>query len=185
MAALSSEGSKSSGLVVLPPNLSVSTGPTTSRSGTLTTSGADSSRTTPAARKRLHRYRRAEYGGIVIERDYTEGMHLRFVTDYPDELASHGITAEQFDYTISTINQIFDAAESWSFFTCCESFLACVSLYSLWLIWTPYYDRQVARFRRFLQEQNETVYNPRGLHCLDPIHNGLLHFQIIITSAEI
>ena len=143
------------------------------------------SRQNASARKRHHRYRRAEYTGIVIERDYSRGMHLRFVPDFPDELNGHNVSPEEFAHTIHTINQIFDDAESWSWINFCEAFIACTSLYSLWLCWTPYYERKVQQFREFLHHQNETVYHPKGLHCLDPILNGLLHFEILVVSTEI
>lgn len=137
------------------------------------------------ARKRNHRYKRAEYSGIVVERDYSLGMHVRFVTDYPDELNGYQLSPDEFARTIDTINRIFDEAEGWNWVNICEAFLACTSLYSLWLCWTPHYERKIQQFRQFLNHQNESVYHPKGLHLMDPVLNGLLHFEIIVTSVDL
>jgi hypothetical protein len=92
--------------------------------------------------------------------------------------------------------------------TCCESCFGCISAYLTYLCLDTYYDKVLLllsinnsifnfififlfiikclkKISAFIDEQNDTVWKPRGLYVTDPIERGLRVIEIVITdSAE-
>ena len=117
---------------------------------------------------------------IFVQRDYSEGLGVRFEKKYPRELSQY-IDEPRFIETIETINSLFKEAEDISCTTFCESCCSCLTFYLLYLCIDTHYEKCLQRVATFVNDQNEKVYIPRGLHLTDPAENGLRVIEITIN----
>lgn len=118
---------------------------------------------------------------IYIQRDYTEGTNVKFHINFPPELEGK-IEVGMFENTINTINEMFAEAERLSVATYFEGCLACLTAYCIYTCMDPHYDKCVKRCSRFIIEQNERYWVPRGLFITDPIERGLRVIEISVLS---
>jgi hypothetical protein len=118
---------------------------------------------------------------VFIQRDYSEGTTLKFCPKFPQELEGK-IDRTAFDYTITQLNNLYLKAESLSSRTYCESCFACLTAYLAYLCIETYYDKVLKEISVFIQQQNDTVYIPRGLMLIDPIDRGLRILEICILT---
>lgn len=119
---------------------------------------------------------------IFIPRDYSEGTTVKFQTQFHPDL--EGLVERQhFEYLISTLNEMYYQAET-SRAAYLESCFACLSAYLLYLCIETHYSKCMKKVAAFINDQNETVWKPRGLYVTDPIERGLRVIEIIIKVDE-
>lgn len=118
---------------------------------------------------------------VFIQRDYQEGTNVKFQSKFPSELEDK-IDRASFEHLINTLNTIYAEAEKISGKTYCEGFLACLTAYLIYVCMETHYEKCLKRIARFIQEQNETVWLPRGLLVIDPVERGLRVVEIAILS---
>jgi len=118
---------------------------------------------------------------VFIQRDYMEGTSVRFQTKFPQEL-ERKIEVAAFEYTLVQLNNMYAEAENLSSRTYCESCMACLTAYLSYLCVETYFDKTMKKIARFIQEQNDTIYIPRGLMLVDPIERGLRILEICILT---
>lgn len=122
---------------------------------------------------------------IFIQRDYSEGTNVKFQTKFPAELDGL-IDRHLFEQTINTLNRIYAEAEKTSATTFCESCLACLTSYVIYLCIETHYQKCLKRIAAYLEDQNETVWLPRGLLITDPIERGLrvIEISVLVDSTN-
>ncbi|CAH1782474.1 unnamed protein product [Owenia fusiformis] len=118
---------------------------------------------------------------IFISRDFSEGTTVKFLTKFPTELEGK-IDKKDFDATMNRLNELYTEAESLSSKSYCESCFACLSAYLVYMCMDTHYEKVLKKIGRFLQDQNDNVYLPRGLMLIDPIERGLRCLEICILT---
>ncbi|XP_037068291.1 golgin subfamily A member 7-like [Pollicipes pollicipes] len=118
---------------------------------------------------------------VFIQRDYSEGTAVRFQTAMPPELEGR-IEPGVFENTLTTINEIFMEAEELNCATYCEGCLACLTAYCIYTCMDPHYDKCVKKCSRYIVEQNERLWLPRGLLLTDPIERGLRVIEVSVLN---
>uniref|UniRef100_A0A8D3BLS2 Golgin subfamily A member 7 n=1 Tax=Scophthalmus maximus TaxID=52904 RepID=A0A8D3BLS2_SCOMX len=105
---------------------------------------------------------------VFVQRDYGSGTTCRFQTKFPSELDSR-LDKQQFEETIQTLNNLY-----------AEGCLACLTAYTIFLCMETHYEKMLKKIARFIKDQNEKIYAPRGLLLTDPIERGLRVVEITI-----
>ncbi|KAF2070811.1 hypothetical protein CYY_007879 [Polysphondylium violaceum] len=123
------------------------------------------------------------YHTVTIQRDYSD-IVTKFEKEFPNELQSSGITQDQFEYTISRINQWLEKAETVDSTNIIEEFFGCITFFSIFLCYDDKYKKIIKSITQFIQEQNETVYQGRGVTLVNPMGNGFLKFEILIKYTS-
>ncbi|XP_011296966.1 golgin subfamily A member 7 [Fopius arisanus] len=118
---------------------------------------------------------------VFVQRDYTEGTMVKFQTRFPPELSDR-LDPETFEYTINQLNNYFAEAESGSCSTYCEGCLACLTGYLIYICTETHYEKCLRKVAKFICEQNDRVYRPRGLLLTDPTTRGLRLIEISILD---
>lgn len=77
---------------------------------------------------------------VFIQRDYTDGVGVKFDTKLPAELQGK-IDAGEFEHVIDQINGIYADAERLSAKTCLENCLACLTAYLLLICMPTNYEK--------------------------------------------
>ena len=121
---------------------------------------------------------------IYIQRDYSHGLSVRFSSNFPDELNGR-IDRDAFDFVISKVNRIFDEAEKVSLFSVLDSLIGCLTAYLIFVCYDSYYDRCLKKVTRLIEEQNESVWKPKGLLLTDPKDRGLRMIEITLFEAAV
>ncbi|XP_012554658.2 golgin subfamily A member 7 isoform X1 [Hydra vulgaris] len=116
---------------------------------------------------------------VFIQRDYSEGTAVQFQKKFPIELEGR-IPRNLFDQTIQTINKTFDAAESHDMYSLFQGFCACLTGFLIYICFDTQYEKHMKKLAQYIQEQNETVYSPRGLMLINPMERGLRVIEIHI-----
>ena len=104
------------------------------------------------------------------------------------------IEREKFEYTLNTLNEVYAEAEKMSCSSCCEGCFACLTAYLLYCCSDTHFEKAssltemflssfltliliclqcLKKVAKFIIEQNERVYVPRGLLIIDPVERGL------------
>jgi len=120
---------------------------------------------------------------VFIQRDYSEGTQVKFQTKFPQELETR-VERVVFENTVTQLNNMCAEAEALSSSTYCESCFACMTAYLAYLCMETHYEKILKKINRYIQEQNETMYLPRGLMLVDPAQNGLRILEICIFSEQ-
>ncbi|XP_014485063.1 PREDICTED: golgin subfamily A member 7 [Dinoponera quadriceps] len=118
---------------------------------------------------------------VFIQRDYSEGTMVKFQTRFPTELESR-LDRQSFEYTINQLNSYFAEAERPSCRTYCEGCLACITGYLLYICKETHYEKCLRKVAKFVSEQNDRVYKPRGLLLTDPTTRGLRLIEISVLD---
>ncbi|XP_033221014.1 golgin subfamily A member 7 [Belonocnema kinseyi] len=92
------------------------------------------------------------------------------------------IDRQAFEYTIKQLNNYFAEAERASCSTYCESCLACLTGYLIYICTETHYEKCLRKVAKFVSEQNDRVYRPRGLLLTDPTTRGLRLIEISILD---
>ncbi|XP_020793533.1 golgin subfamily A member 7-like isoform X2 [Boleophthalmus pectinirostris] len=116
---------------------------------------------------------------VFIQRDYTSGTTCRFQTKIPSELENR-VDKQQFEETIQTLNNLYAEAEKLGGRSYLEGCLACVTAYTMFLCVETHYEKVLKKISRFIKDQNEKIYAPRGVLLTDPMERGLRVVEITI-----
>jgi len=114
---------------------------------------------------------------VFIQRDYSEGTVVRFQNRFPPELEGK-LDHQSFEHTVNTLNDLFAEAEQASCSTYCEGCLACITAYLIYICKETHYDKCLKKVSKFIADQNERVYFPKGLMVTDPSLRGLRVLEI-------
>lgn len=114
---------------------------------------------------------------VFIQRDYSDGTVVKFQTRFPPELDGR-IERQAFEHTIMKLNEYFALAEKATCSTYCEGCLACLTAYLIYICKETHYEKCLRKVSKFVAEQNERVYQPRGLIVTDPSMRGLRVIEI-------
>ncbi|XP_062307536.1 golgin subfamily A member 7 [Osmerus eperlanus] len=116
---------------------------------------------------------------VFIQRDYTNGTVCQFQTKFPSELETR-IDKQQFEETVRTLNNLYLEAEKLGGQSYLEGCLACLTAYTIFLCLETHYEKVLKKIAKYIQEQNDKIYAPRGLLLTDPIERGLRVVEITI-----
>ncbi|XP_067857309.1 golgin subfamily A member 7-like [Heptranchias perlo] len=116
---------------------------------------------------------------VFIQRDYSSGTVCQFQTKFPSELETR-IDRQQFEETIRALNNLYAEAEKLGGQSYLEGCLACLTAYTVFLCMETHYEKVLKKIAKYIQEQNEKIYAPRGLVIVDPIERGLRVIEIAI-----
>ncbi|PAV63903.1 hypothetical protein WR25_03277 [Diploscapter pachys] len=119
---------------------------------------------------------------VFVCRDYTQGLDIRFLRDFPPSLSPF-IAEETWEHTITRINSIFQTADKVCFASVMETLLGCATCYTIRLFSKTIYEKQLIELDEFLKRQNEEIYNPVGLHVLNPMERGLRVIEISLLNV--
>uniref|UniRef100_A0A0N5AGL9 Ras modification protein ERF4 n=1 Tax=Syphacia muris TaxID=451379 RepID=A0A0N5AGL9_9BILA len=120
---------------------------------------------------------------IFVQRDYSKGLGVQFEVRYPAGLEGK-ISEETWRNTIETLNEHYNKAEKVCCSTVMETLIGCFSCYISRIFSKTQYEKQLVEIKRFIDEQNETIYIPAGLHLTDPIERGMRVFEISILTSS-
>ncbi|XP_039300283.1 golgin subfamily A member 7B isoform X2 [Nilaparvata lugens] len=118
---------------------------------------------------------------VFVQRDYSDGTTVRFQTLFPPELEGK-LDKGAFMYTVTQLNANFAEAEKGSCSTYCEGCLACITAYLMYICSETHYEKCLRKVAKFVAEQNERVYMPRGLLLTNPVDRGLRVIEISILD---
>uniref|UniRef100_A0A8C6UAK7 Golgin subfamily A member 7 n=1 Tax=Neogobius melanostomus TaxID=47308 RepID=A0A8C6UAK7_9GOBI len=116
---------------------------------------------------------------IFIQRDYGSGTICRFHTKLPSELESR-VDKQQFEETMQTLNNLYAEAEKLGGRSYLEGCLACLTAYTVFLCLETHYEKVLKKISRYIKDQNEKIYAPRGILFTDPIERGLRVVEVTI-----
>ncbi|ERE79662.1 Golgin subfamily A member 7/ERF4 containing protein [Cricetulus griseus] len=116
---------------------------------------------------------------VFIQRDYSDGTICQFQTKFPPELDSR-IERQLFEETVKTLNGFYAEAEKIGGSSYLEGCLACATAYFIFLCTETHYEKVLKKISRYIQEQNEKVFAPRGLLLTDPVERGMRVIEIAI-----
>ncbi|CAI5447736.1 unnamed protein product [Caenorhabditis angaria] len=119
---------------------------------------------------------------VFIQRDYSQGLDVRFETDFPSRLTEM-ISREVWENTIHRINKIFEEAESINATTIFETILGCFSCYCSRLVTKSLYEKKLIELKEFLRRENEEIYHRAGLHIMNPMERGLRVIEISLLNT--
>eukprot|EP00038_Savillea_parva_P010677 m.191942 g.191942 ORF g.191942 m.191942 type:complete len:139 (+) comp18505_c0_seq1:96-512(+) len=113
-----------------------------------------------------------------VNRDYSKGVEPRFESS-PMPVALEGLLdAEVFRHTIEGINYHFEAAEQHTSALYWRNFANCLTGYVGDFCLANPYDKHLNAMSAYVEEQNSSVYNPRGLALINPLDRGLRVIEI-------
>jgi len=118
---------------------------------------------------------------IFIQRDFSDGTNCRFSTKFPPELENK-VDRGTYENTLNNLNQLYAEAEKIECKTLCEGCFSCLTAYLIFFCMDSHYDKTLKKVARYIAEQNEQVYLPRGLMLTDPIERGLRCIEIAIFN---
>ncbi|KAF0759350.1 golgin subfamily A member 7 [Aphis gossypii] len=125
-----------------------------------------------------------QYAKVFVQRDYSDGTTVKFMTSFPQGLENK-IERSVFEYTINQLNTYFAEAEKASCKTYCEGCFACFTVYTMFLCADTHYEKCLRKVGKFIVEQNEMVYLPRGLLLTNPAERGLRIIEITMLDQPI
>lgn len=118
---------------------------------------------------------------IFLQRDYSKGTCVRFHNRFPPELETR-IEPNVFEQTINSINDMYADAEQMSCGRYCEGCLGCITAYLVFLCLETHYEQMMKKITKYIAEQNERVWVPRGLYLTNPVERGLRVIEISILN---
>ncbi|XP_060065007.1 golgin subfamily A member 7-like [Ylistrum balloti] len=120
---------------------------------------------------------------VFVQRDFSDGTSIKFLTKFPPELDGK-IESEQFVRTVTQLNNMFYEAESLGSRNYCESCLACLTAYMSYICFDTHYEKMLKKIKKFVEEQNQTIYLPRDLLLVDPVERGLRVLEICVLNES-
>nr|XP_014282825.1 golgin subfamily A member 7 isoform X2 [Halyomorpha halys] len=109
---------------------------------------------------------------VFVQRDYSDGTTVKFQNFFPPELDGK-LERPLFENTIGQLNAYFREAEKGTCSTYCEGCMACLTAYLMYICAQTHYEKCLRKVAKFVQEQNERVYKPKGLYLTNPVERGL------------
>uniref|UniRef100_A0A7N9D217 Golgin A7 family member B n=1 Tax=Macaca fascicularis TaxID=9541 RepID=A0A7N9D217_MACFA len=121
---------------------------------------------------------------VFIQRDYSDGTICQFQTKFPPELDSR-IERQLFEETVKTLNGFYAEAEKIGGSSYLEGCLACATAYFIFLCMETHYEKVLKKISRYIQEQNEKIFAPRGLLLTDPVERGMrvVSFRAVLCEG--
>ncbi|XP_015271420.1 PREDICTED: golgin subfamily A member 7B isoform X1 [Gekko japonicus] len=116
---------------------------------------------------------------VFVQRDYSDGTTCQFQTKFPPELDSR-IERQLFEETVKTLNNFYAEAEKIGGSSYLEGCLACATAYFIFLCMETRYEKVLKKISKYIQEQNEKIYAPRGLLLTDPVERGMRVIEVSI-----
>ncbi|XP_021357528.1 golgin subfamily A member 7-like [Mizuhopecten yessoensis] len=120
---------------------------------------------------------------VFVQRDFSDGTSIKFHTKFPPELDGK-IESEQFVRTVTQLNSMFYEAESLGSRNYCESCMACLTAYMSYICFDTHYEKMLKKIKKFVEEQNQTIYSSRGLLLVDPVERGLRVLEICVLNES-
>ncbi|XP_014250871.1 golgin subfamily A member 7 [Cimex lectularius] len=121
---------------------------------------------------------------VFVQRDYGDGTTVKFQALFPPELEGK-LDRAAFENTVSQLNAYFREAEEGTCSTYCEGCMACLTAYLMYICTQTHYEKCLRKVAKFVQEQNERVYKPRGLLLTNPVDRGLRVIEISILDQPL
>ncbi|XP_054949228.1 golgin subfamily A member 7B isoform X2 [Pan paniscus] len=90
------------------------------------------------------------------------------------------IERQLFEETVKTLNGFYAEAEKIGGSSYLEGCLACATAYFIFLCMETHYEKVLKKISRYIQEQNEKIFAPRGLLLTDPVERGMRVIEISI-----
>jgi len=118
---------------------------------------------------------------IVIARDWSLGIGIRYEEKFPDQLRGI-VTEEEWRHTISSLNTNFAEAETANVDTFLEGCLGLLTCFSVWLCMESQYEKFLHAIDNFLENENNSVYNSKGFAFINPKKNGYLYVSFLILE---
>jgi hypothetical protein len=118
---------------------------------------------------------------VFIQRDYSEGVGVKFDKKLPNELQGK-IDANEFEQTINRINEIYVDAERLTPRTYIENCCACLTAYLILLCVPTQYEKNVKKASAYIINQNDRIFIPKGLLMVDPMERGLRCVRVFFFS---
>ncbi|XP_071947030.1 golgin subfamily A member 7-like [Antedon mediterranea] len=122
-------------------------------------------------------------GRVFVQRDYSGGTSVKFQSKLPTELVDK-IDRHLFEHTVNRLNEFYADAEKYGAVTYCEGCFACLTAYTILLCMETHYEKCLKQAARFIQQQNDEIYVPRGLLITDPFERGLRVIEISILPQD-
>lgn len=119
---------------------------------------------------------------ISIDRDYTETIIPQFSLVYPQILEDR-ISKEDFTRVVNAVNGYLREAEAIKCSSCCECFMGYLTCFLTNIFCTSNYEKSLIRLTKYLNEQN-SFFIDYGITWLNPVSNGLLHLDILLTARK-
>nr|XP_039251058.1 golgin subfamily A member 7-like [Styela clava] len=120
---------------------------------------------------------------VYVQRDYSFGMKVMFHTRMPEELDGR-LDQDLFANTINRLNDLYTEGETTNGCIFCEGCFACLTAYLAYLCMDTHYEKVVKKAAKFLDDENQNVYAPRGILIKNPIESGLRSIEILIFEDE-
>ncbi|KFV13362.1 Golgin subfamily A member 7B, partial [Tauraco erythrolophus] len=120
---------------------------------------------------------------VFVQRDYSDGTTCQFQTKFPPELESRvGSPAGQRGGggPMSVPNGGLEGRGKIGGSSYLEGCLACATAYFIFLCMETHYEKVLKKISKYIQEQNEKIYAPRGLLLTDPLERGMRVIEISI-----
>lgn len=118
---------------------------------------------------------------VFVQRDYSLGTVVQFHRKFPAELDGL-IEPEHFTTLICQLNQFYYEAEALSGSVICQNCLACFTAFFLYQCVESHYDKMMVKVSKYIESQNASIWNSRGLNVGDPLERGLRVLEITITE---
>ena len=119
---------------------------------------------------------------VFVQRDYSEGIDVKFHTRLPSELEGK-IERQVFEMTINHINKLYAEANAASCSTYCMGLLNCITGYLLSICLETQFEKILREIADYIAIQNEFIYNPKGYMIIHPIAHGMRVLEIARLAA--
>ncbi|XP_023676295.1 golgin subfamily A member 7B isoform X2 [Paramormyrops kingsleyae] len=104
----------------------------------------------------------------------------RVTGDGISEMSLCQIERALFEITVKTLNDYYAEAEKIGGQSYLEGCLACATAYVIFLCMETRYEKVLKKISKYIQDQNEKIYAPRGLLITDPIERGMRVIEISV-----
>ncbi|XP_055334481.1 golgin subfamily A member 7-like isoform X2 [Paramacrobiotus metropolitanus] len=113
---------------------------------------------------------------VFIERDYSQGLTLRFSSVFPQEL-ERKMSKEDFEFVIHAFNDLYARAERITFATILENVASMLTCHTMLLCCDTQFQQAMRQVQVFVEEQNEQMIRAGALITLhDPAER---HFRMV------
>ncbi|EGC35894.1 hypothetical protein DICPUDRAFT_22375, partial [Dictyostelium purpureum] len=117
---------------------------------------------------------------VSIQRDYRDIITKFEMQPFPEELSRNGVSLLEFENTINEINRLLQTAETIDSKSIFEECIGCLTFFSIFLFYDDKYKKCIKRITEFIERENQSLYNPKGITWINPVSNGFLKIDIII-----
>ncbi|KAK5933144.1 hypothetical protein CgunFtcFv8_004795 [Champsocephalus gunnari] len=116
---------------------------------------------------------------VFLQRDYSNGTVCQFQSKFPSELETR-IDKQQFEETMQTLNNLYAEAEKLGSPVVYRRLSGLPHCVHRLHVYETHYEKVLKKIAKYIQEQNDKIYAPRGLLLTDPIERGLRVIEVTI-----